>query len=273
VFGFQVTGVQAGAGAVWPGDEHMTTQKKLKKAIRTRAQKTGESYSAARRQVLQARRKRSAPRAVAPPFPPSRAAGKPVSVTKGAVSDATVVKKTGHDLAHWFAVLDKLASAKGHTDRARFLYEEHGVPGWHAQGITVAYERARGLRVPYQSCDGDFQVTVSKAVGATAAQVVAVLSDTRRRAAWLSGADGELARALEAAFKGPKPRAFKVRDAMNAHLRYPWDGTTVEIRVTGKVKGSTTVAVGNMKLTDTEMVEDRRARWRAALNALKQHLG
>ena len=251
----------------------MTSQKKLKKAIRARTQKTGESYAAARRQVLQARQKRSAPRAIAPPAPPSRAAAKPVNPTKGAVSDATVVKKTGHDLAHWFQVLDTLASAKGHTDRARFLYEQHGVPGWHAQGITVAYERARGLRVLNQSCAGDFQVTVSKAVAATATQVVAVFGDARRRAAWLSGADRELARALEAAFKGPKPRAFKVRDALNAHLRYPWAGTTVEIRVTGKLKGNTTVAVGNMRLADVEAVEDRRARWRAALEALKQHLG
>src|SRR5687767_949525 len=45
---------QAGAGAVWPGDRHMTKARKLKQAIRTRAAKTGESYTAARVHVLKA---------------------------------------------------------------------------------------------------------------------------------------------------------------------------------------------------------------------------
>jgi hypothetical protein len=38
----------------------MTSQKKLKQAIRARSRKTGESYAAARRNLLQARRPKAA---------------------------------------------------------------------------------------------------------------------------------------------------------------------------------------------------------------------
>jgi hypothetical protein len=248
----------------------MTSQKKLKKSIRARARKTGESYTAARRRVLEARRKRLAG-SVAPAAPP--APPRPGSDKVGAVSDAAIVKKTGHGLDHWFAVLDKLGpAAKGHTGRALHLHEKHGVPGWHAQGITVAYERARGLRAVNQSSSGDFQVSATKAIAASVAEIVAAMSEPGRRRAWLAGVDRDLARALEGAFQGPEPRAFKVRDANNAHVRYRWDRSTVELRVTAKPKGGATVSVGNIKLADAGQVEDRRARWRGALDALKRYL-
>ena len=75
----------------------------------------------------------------------------PPVVAKGSVSDATSRAKTGHGLDHWFAVLDAFGAVeRGHTAAARHLYETHGVPGWYAQGITVAYERARGVRAVNQ---------------------------------------------------------------------------------------------------------------------------
>jgi hypothetical protein len=245
----------------------MTSQSKLKQAIRTRARKTGESYTAARRQVLEARRKRAAPPPPRPAATPPPAPGN----AKGPVSDAAIVKKTGHGLDHWFAILDALG-AKGHTDRARHLSQSHGVPGWHSQGITVAYERARGLRVANQSSTGDFQVSATKAIGAPVADILSAISDARRRAAWLAGVDRGLARALAAAFAGPQARAFKVKDTQNAHLRYRWDATVVDLWLTGKPRGKATVSVANTKLADAAMVEDRRARWRPALEALKRYL-
>ena len=51
----------------------MTQQKKLKKAIRARSEKTGESYTAARRQVLLAREEPE--EAPAPPSPADVGAG------------------------------------------------------------------------------------------------------------------------------------------------------------------------------------------------------
>ena len=61
------------------------------------------------------------------------------------------LKKTGHGLDHWFAVLDRFGAVeKGHTASARHLYEDHGVDGWYAQGITVVV-RARARRARHES--------------------------------------------------------------------------------------------------------------------------
>lgn len=247
----------------------MTQQKKLKKAIRARSEKTGESYTSARRQVLLARGTQSeaAPEPPAPPPPPA-----PRPPAKGGISEESVLKKTGHGLDHWFGVLDAFgAAAKGHTAAAAHLYNEHGIPGWHSQGITVAYERARGLRERNQACTGKYQVSVSKTVPATVAEVVDSLRSADRRAVWLQGADPGLVLALEAAFAGDKPREVKTKGDY-AWLRFPWDGRTVEIRITGKPKGASVVA-DNKDLADSAQVEQRRAQWRAALEGLRQHLG
>jgi len=237
----------------------MTQQKKLKKAIRARSEKTGESYTAARRQVLLAREEPPAP---APP-PPA-----PKPPAKGGITEESVVKKTGHGLDHWFGVLDAFGGmTQGHTAMAAHLYKEHGIPGWHSQGITVAYERARGLREANQACTGKFQVTVSKTVPATVAEVVAALKTT----AWLQDADPGLAQALQAAFTGDKPREIKTKGSDYAWLRFPWDGRTVEIRITGKPTGASVVA-DNKDLPDPAWVEQRRAQWRTALEGLQRHL-
>ncbi len=261
----------------------MTLQKKLKKAVRARSEKTGESYTAARRHVLLSRAKKAAQPSIAPPSvvaepvpvvaalapAPSPASGP----TRGAVSDESARQKTGHGLDHWFAVLDAFGGAtKGHTAAAAHLYNDHGVPGWYSQGITVAYERARGLRDMHQSCVGDFQVSVSKTVPATVAEVVEAFKSGKRRAVWLQGADDGLVRALDAAFTGPKPREVKTKGSDYAWFRFPWDSTKVEIRVTGKPKGAS-IAMDSTKLAGAEQVEERRAQCRVALEGLKRHLG
>ena len=222
----------------------MTHAKKLKREIRARSAKTGESYTAARRQILLARRK------------PEKPASKP------AISDASIAKATGHGLDYWFGVLDAFNTPpKGHTAMAAHLNEEHGVRGWHSQMITVVYERARGLRTMNQSCDGDFQVSLSKAVAGSVSQVVSAL----RGGGWLDGVDPELSRAF------PKSAAVVVRDPNTAKLRYKWGASIIDMRITAK-KGGSTVAVGNMKLADAAEVEKRRSQWRGALESLKAFL-
>lgn len=260
----------------------MTLQKKLKKTIRARSEKTGESYTAARRQVLLAREKKAeppeqpAPVAVQespaaqpipePPAPPAK------TPSRGQVNDEAARKKTGHGLDHWFAVLDAFGGAtKGHTAAAAHLYKDHGVPGWYAQGITVAYERARGLRDVNQSCTGSFQVSVSKTVPAPVAEVIDALKSPERRAAWLQDADPALVQALEAAFTGDKPREVKTKGDNYAWLRFPWDGTVV-IYIYGKPKGASVVA-DNSDLPNSDLIEQRRAQWKVALAGLHRHFG
>jgi hypothetical protein len=249
----------------------MTQAKKLKKAIRARARKTGERYTAARRQVLLAREKRRGPSTAAPRLPAPPAPAKSAANPRG-LSEASIVKATGHGLGHWFGVLDAFdVRQKGHKAAAEHLYDAHKVPGWHAQMITVEYERDRGLRATNQSCAGDFQVSVSKTVPVPVAEVAAAIADARRRERWLSAADAELARGLNAAFEGPKARQIAMKRDDYARLRYPWDGGTVEIRINGKPKGASVVA-DNGGLPDAAAVERRREQWRTALESLKAHL-
>jgi len=246
----------------------MTRAKKLKKQIRNRARKTGESYTAARRQVLTARAKGTTP---------AQTANAPAT-TKGPVrtsGEAGVVKKTGHGYDHWFAVLDAFDTRqKGHTAAAEHLYSTHGVPAWHAQMITVAYERARGLRAVNQASTGRFQVSVSRVVPVSVKDVADAIGDPRQRAAWLASADPALRKAMKAAFVGPKAKSVKIKDAHNATFRFKWDGATVEIHIIGKPKGDgTSVVASNTNLPDSSKVEERRAQWRVALDALREHLG
>lgn len=224
----------------------MTQAKKLKREIRARALKTGESYTAARRHVLLARGNGhtavpAAPKPAAKPF----------------IANERVVKATGHGLDHWFKVLDAFGGlVKGHTASAAHLLKDHGLRSWWAQMVTVAYERAQGKRVVNQSFKGDFQVGVSRAIKASVEEVAAALSEGR----WLLDADPE----LSAAF--PKPARFK-----NAKLRYRWGASTVQISISAK-KGGSTVMADNMKLSGTAEVERRRKQWRGALEALRASL-
>jgi hypothetical protein len=250
----------------------MTQQKKLKRAIRARSRKTGESFTGARRHIVQAGRTPAQARAAT--ATPAPAAPQGASKVRKRTGEAGLIKKTGHGYDHWFAVLDTFgAAAKGHTASAAHLAKGHGVPSWHCQMVAVAYERERGLRAMNQSCAGDFQVNVSKVVPASVAEVVDALRSPRRRTRWLESADPALVRPLEAALSGPRPREVKVRDAALARLRYPWDTGAVEIAIMGKPNGRTSVVASMTKLAGPEEVETRRAQWRVALNGLKEYLG
>lgn len=250
----------------------MTQARKLKRTVRARARKTGESYAAARRQVLAARAK--ARRLASPPDRPQPA---PPPVTapasaKGAVSDARVLATTGRDLSHWFAVLDAFgALERGHTAAARHLREAHGVSSWYSQGITVAYERARGRRALNQRCAGDFEVSVTKVVPVPLERLTAAFERPRERAAWLGGAAPDLLAAMEAGLRAPRCSGVRVT-ARDLRLRTTHAGVTVEVRVDRLAEGRSRVAVSTTKLPDAAAVETHRRAWRAAMASLVAHV-
>jgi hypothetical protein len=246
----------------------MTRARALKQIIRARATKTGERYTTARRHVLNSleTRGRGARPAAAPAKTPEAVAPPPA---KGSVSDATARAKTGHGLDHWFAVLDTFDGvAKGHTASARHLYEDHKIPGWYAQGITVAYERARGARTLHQRMSGDYEVSVTKTVNGDTRTVARAFTDAKRRGKWLPAADAELGAALIAALKAKTSKGFVIRPDGMGRYRYKWGATTVQFYLLPKGEGRTSVVVTQMKLADAASVEKRRAEWRAALGAL-----
>lgn len=250
----------------------MTRARALKQVIRARAARTGERYTTARRHVLAA---------IASPSLPTPAADRPsaqvgvqkTAPAKGSVSDEKVRERTGHGLEHWFAVLDRFGGVeKGHSASARHLFDAHDIPGWYAQGITVAYERARGVRVVNQRCDGEYEVSVSKVIPAGTAAVIKALSDSRQRRRWTAEVDPRLTGALFASLDGPASKGVVVRpDGLGRH-RYRWGSTTVQLYLIPKPGGKLSLVATNSRLADPAMVEERRAMWRTALSALARSL-
>ena len=168
-------------------------------------------------------------------------------------------------------MLDRFGGAgKGHTALARHLYDDHSVAGWYSQGITVAYERARGARAVNQRCDGEYEVSVSKVVNATTGDVVKALTDGRLRKRWVEGVDAPLVKALAAALTSAASKGVVVRGDGQGRYRYKWGDTTVQLYLVPKAGDKVSLVVTNSKLADGATVETRRAQWRAAVNALAQ---
>ncbi|MFD6948564.1 hypothetical protein A6A08_18405 [Nocardiopsis sp. TSRI0078] len=250
----------------------MTRNKSFKQRVRARMGRTGESYSAARRHLL-----------VRADSAPDPAGAAPVSTTAGAASadartgaggavrdrataptaamstripDASVRERTGRDYAGWFALLDAWgAVGRTHTEIAAWLVEEQHMPGWWAQTVTVAYEQARGLRVPGQKKDG-FAVSASKTVNVPVERVFAAFTEEGRRERWLPASTLSVRTATE-------PR----------RLTADFDhATRLTVGFTAKGENKAVVAFEHSKLADAEAAEAARAFWRQRLAVLKDLL-
>jgi hypothetical protein len=113
----------------------------------------------------------------------------PVRRSSDALGDDAVAAATGQPRASWFALLDaQHATTWTHQDIAAWLVREQGVDGWWAQSLTVAYEQERGMRAPGQRPDGTYEVSPSRSVVGTLAQVYALVSEDGSRARWLDPA-------------------------------------------------------------------------------------
>jgi hypothetical protein len=222
----------------------MTTHKTLKHRVRARMDKTGERYTAARRNVTAAA---TAPSRTASPEP-AQSAPPPVS-------DEAVHKATGRGWDEWFAILDD-ARAVGwkHPDIARWVVAEHGVSGWWAQSVTVGFERARGLRAEHERPSG-FSLSVTKTVHVQVERLYEAFAETKQRNDWL----GHKARIRSST----APRT----------INFDWgDGSRVAARFTAQGPAKAQVAVQQEPLPDAAAVEELRAFWRLRLADLKTRL-
>jgi hypothetical protein len=174
------------------------------------------------------------------------------------IGDAAVRAKTGKGWKEWFALLDRAGGAEmGHTAIATYLHDKQGCPSWWSQMVTVGYEQARGLRVKFQACDGDFRANASKTVGVSLDLLYHAWADAKARRAWQP--DGE----------------FTVRKATaNKSLRITWvDGkTNLDVNFSAKGDDRSQVAIEHGKLAGVNDVAKKKAYWAEALDRLKQHL-
>jgi hypothetical protein len=81
------------------------------------------------------------------------------------LGDAALVAATGKSWTEWFEVLNTAGAGRWtHPEIASWVSAKHGVDGWWAQGVTVGFEQARGMRQPGQMADGTFSVGASRTV-------------------------------------------------------------------------------------------------------------
>ena len=243
----------------------MTKQKDLKRVVRTRMRKTGESYTAARVQVL-ARRgvattKSAAARAPQDSVPApaaAKAAARPADYAALAgYSDGTIAAKTGCTWQKWVEHLDWFGAAdKPHRDIARHVHEKFGVTGWWAQAVTVGYERIRGLRDIGQRRGGAYEASKSKTFAVPVERLFAAFAEPAMRTRWLPG--------VELAVRKATP---------GKSIRITWDdGTPVEVWLQSKGDGKSVAAIAHRKLPDRARVEDLKRYWGERLDALGAQL-
>jgi uncharacterized protein YndB with AHSA1/START domain len=232
----------------------MTKQKSFKGRVRARMEKTSESYTAARRQLLaKAGAEPTAPEAAGPAAVPIDAPG-----AKRPYSDDVLRANTGRTWDEWFALLDRWGAAeRPHPEIARWLNEEHGVDGWWAQGVTVGYEQARGLRAPGQRRGGLFEASASKTVAVPVDRLYEAFMDPGLRERWLPGAKLEVRTA--------KP---------GKSIRANWDdgSTRLVIAFTARGDAKSQVALVHERVPDAEAAEAMKAYWRERVKELKRVL-
>jgi len=216
----------------------MTRDKVQKRATRARMAKTGERYTAARRHVVKPREELRA-----------EVLGQ---------TDANVRQNSGRGWREWLRILDAWgAKERKHGDIARYLQEEHGVPGWWAQSITGGYERARGLRVKHQTLAGSFQVSVSKTFPIGVGKLFKAFTEAPQRNRWLGRGTLKVRTTLR-----DRTARFDFRDGTSRVVAY----------FDPKDRSKTTVTVQHELLPSAAAVEEMRGMWKENLKRLEEVL-
>jgi hypothetical protein len=229
----------------------MTRHRTFKQLVRTRMEKTGESYTAARAMLLATHHD---PNRTDPAAAVQASAG-PVLAT----SDEAIRQRTGHGWEEWFDLLDAWGAAdRSHREIARWLAEqlEADPLAWSVQAVAVSYDRARKGRAVGERADG-FAASATRTIGAAAETVFDTFMDESARAGWLP--DGRLHTRTST-----RPRS----------ARFDWETGETRVLVTFDAKGSekTTVALEHSRLADADEADKAKRRWREALSALKAQL-
>jgi uncharacterized protein YndB with AHSA1/START domain len=173
------------------------------------------------------------------------------------VSDQAVLNATGKGWDQWFKVIDGFGGQeKTHPDIARYLAEEQGLSGWWSQMVTVAYEQARGLRIPHQKGD-TFEISKSKTFAVPIGRLYKAWSDPEQRTRWLPD------------------HPIQIRKATpEKSMRITWSDQETGLNVYFYNKGlsKSQVNVQHVKLSDPSQAEEKKAFWAAALKRLQAFL-
>ncbi|HKW13139.1 MAG TPA: hypothetical protein VJS69_01500 [Candidatus Krumholzibacteria bacterium] len=233
----------------------MTKQKDLKRLVRSRMQKTGESYTTARKQLTKKKTAKAASKTASKSTAKSKSALKSDFARLGGMSDEIVAEKTGRTWQEWVELLDRArATTMTHTAIATLLHEKHDVPGWWCQMVAVGYERIRGLRARGQRRDGKWEASKSKTFAVPVAELFEAWNVAKTRAKWLPG----------------KVTVRRATPHKSMRLTMP-DGSNVELYFLTK-GGKSVVGVQHTKLASKADADERKKFWAERLAALNELL-
>lgn len=222
----------------------MPQQKDLKRIVRSRMQKTGESYTTARVHIT---KKKSVTPVPELPHDYEALAG---------MSDAAVEKPTGRNWSQWVETLDAWGAAeKPHRDIAQYV-SALGVPGWWSQSVVVGYERIRGLRAIGQRRNGSWEASKSRTFNAPLADLYDACSNSKSRQRWLGGL---------------KLTARTATAEKSMRLVFD-DGTLVQFYFARKGDEKSQLSVQHIKLPSKEESDRLKAFWSDRLDALAELL-
>jgi hypothetical protein len=216
--------------------------KDLKRVVRNRMKKTGESYTTARARIL-SKAKDKQPLARATDF--ARLAG---------MSDEKVAAKTGRTWQEWVRVLDAdRADAMRHRDVAALVHEKYHVGDWWSQMVTVGYERVKGLRERGQRLDGNYEAGKSRTFDVPVKALFEAWANAATRRRWLDGVEPVVRTATS-------PKSIR--------LTWP-DGTIVAVWFLAKGRTKSTAGVVQTKLRDRAASDKAKKYWTERLDALE----
>jgi hypothetical protein len=215
----------------------MPKQKDLKRLVRSRMQKTGEAYTAARRQVLQ---KSKATRDYA------ALAGR---------SDAVLSEATGKTWEQWVRILERArADDMTHGEIAAHV-RSLGTPSWWSQTVAVGYERIKGRRQIGQRSGGQFAISKSRTIGVPVTTLYDAFANARRRSRWL------------------REKITVRKSTPNKLMRVTWgDKTDVQVYFASKGAAKSTVTIEHLKLPDKVAADEKKKWWADRLDRLTELL-
>jgi len=222
----------------------MTAQRSFKNLVRTRMQKTGESYTAARLVLLRGGADATIPGDDEPTLP---------------TSDASIRERTGRGWEEWFDLLDDWGAAdKPRREISRWVASQLSTEplAWNAQAVTGGYERARLGREVGQFDDG-FRASVSRTVAVPVERLYDAFVRPGQRKRWLPDA------------------TMRQRTATKPlRARFDWadDGSRVHVTFESKGDEKSTVTVSHERLADAQERDRMKSYWRERTTALKQEL-
>ncbi|MFK8004514.1 MAG: hypothetical protein AB8H86_33410 [Polyangiales bacterium] len=170
------------------------------------------------------------------------------------ISDDAVKKKTDKSWVEWVRWLDaENATSLTHPQIAKLILARFPeVGGWWSQGITVAYERIRGLREVGQRRDTKaFDANKSKTFHVHVSRLYTAFSRKRERAKWLK---------VERSVRVPRK---------DKSMRVDWaDGTKVAVHFWDKGASKSSVSIQHSGHTTKKKADAAKVFWHERLQEL-----